>query len=76
MVGRQMAPVHHSDKCAICEIECPPLYNPFLLASHQKMGKAPAKKREAGLGRAASYYFIRDGRQGEIASRERKGFDD
>lgn len=35
VVGRQMPPVHHSDRCAICEIECPPLYNPFLLASHQ-----------------------------------------
>lgn len=37
------------------------------------MGKAPAKKREAGLGRVASYYFTRGGREGEIASRERKG---
>jgi len=40
------------------------------------MGKAPAKKREAGLGRVASYYFIRGCREGEIASRERKGFYD
>lgn len=23
VVGRQMPPVHHSDRCAICEIECP-----------------------------------------------------
>ncbi|KAE8683747.1 hypothetical protein F3Y22_tig00111191pilonHSYRG00206 [Hibiscus syriacus] len=66
----------HLHKCAICEIEFPPLYNPFLLASHQKMSKAPAKKRETGLGREASYYFIRDGRQGENASKERKGFND